>query len=397
MPSSAFDRIKILCLEVEGIPESELIPQLKSILRANPDVQYEQDEQDDWGRTILHYAVDKRSVEFTKLLVEDSNLVKTANNYGQLPIHFACHHGNVEVAKYLYSIYPESINIATMNGNYPIHCVLRSHARSSGHEDLTRFLLLHDQGAVLTASTIDSSFALHVACDNGQPLEIVKLVYNAYPQAIHARNSLDNKTPPDCCQDDHTYVFFQAQLQMEREAREQRQPNEQGQLPIHQNLQRFKIAVGTVNLMINANPESAIARDNMGFTPLHYTCKTGHLDAVKFLVDFNADSYKEVTLGGDLPLHIACLQGNCSVINYILEKCDYGVSSRNKDGKLPIELLLGARSDQDSLEYVEAVNRLLRAHPGVLEGMVANSETLQGEGLSKKRSTSTLKRKHESV
>jgi ankyrin repeat protein len=162
MPSSAFDRIKILCLEVEGIPESELISQLKSILRANPDVQYEQDEQDDWGRTILHYAVDKRSVEFTKLLVEDSNLVKTANNYGQLPIHFACHHGNVEVAKYLYSIYPESINIATMNGNYPIHCVLRSHARSSGHEDLTRFLLLHDQGAVLTASTIDSSFC--IAC-----------------------------------------------------------------------------------------------------------------------------------------------------------------------------------------------------------------------------------------
>ena len=105
--------------------------------------------------------------------------------------------------------------------------------------------------------------------------------------------------------------------------------------------------------------------------PLHYACRIGQLDVVKFLLDFDEGSYKEVTLKGDLPLHIACLEGHCSDINHILEKADYGVSLRNQDGKLPIELLLEAHIDRESLEYVEAFNRLLRAHPGVSEDLLS--------------------------
>jgi ankyrin repeat protein len=226
-------------------------------------------------------------------------------------------------------------------------------------------------------------------------------VYNEYPQAIHARNN-DGDTPLDVCRRfndfDPKTRFFQTQLEWERQAREQRQPDEQGRLPFHRFLQRSAdVSVGTAELMISANPESATARDNTGFNPLHYACKFGHVDVVKFLLDSNEESLKEVDLSGELPIHLACSEGKCGVANCILERSDHGVSSRNKDGKLPLELLLCADVNRDSLEYIEAANRLLRAHPNVLEGLSANSVGLHGEGILQETSSCALKRKHNSI
>ena len=93
----------------------------------------------------------------------------------------------------------------------------------------------------------------------------------------------------------------------ERQAREQRQPDEQGLLPIHRALQDPDVSLGTVQLMIFDSPESSIARDNEGFVPLHYACRIGQLDVVKFLLDFDEGSYKEFTVRGDLPLHITLI------------------------------------------------------------------------------------------
>jgi ankyrin repeat protein len=115
-------------------------------------------------------------------------------------------------------------------------------------------------------------------------------------------------------------------------------------------------------------------------------------------VDSNEESLKEVNSSGELPLHIACREGECSTVNCILERSDYGASSRNKDGKLPIELLLlCADVDRDCLKYIEAINRLLRADPDVLGCLVANRADLQDEGIPTEVSSSAIKRKHESI
>jgi hypothetical protein len=74
----------------------------------------------------------------------------------------------------------------------------------------------------------------------------------------------------------------------------------------------------------------------------------------------------------------------------------YGVASHNKYGKLPIDLLLGADVNQNSLEYVEAMYRLLRAHPGVLECAVANGGDSHDDR-TKEVSSCSLKRKRENI
>jgi ankyrin repeat protein len=385
MPSEAFLRIKALCsdafylyitlCEDEESSESELISQLESVLRKNPEVLNERDNN---GKALLHFAAIRRSVEFIKVLVETNGgleYVKAADRWGCLPIHRACINCNVEAAKYLHSICPESINIADNDGQYPLHCAIWYSIRGTDKdlENLIQFLLLHYPDAV-SKPTMYGDLALHLACGKHfEEMDIVKLVYNAYPQAIRTRGS-NGKTLLDCCRNIDTRSFFEAQLEWESQAREQRQPDEHGWIPIHRFLHSTESSVGTVKLMISANPKSAKACDSKGFIPLHYACKFGHVDAAKFLVDFDKESMKQVTLNGDLPLHIACREGKFSVINFILETSDYGVSLRNKDGKLPIQLLLCADVNRDC--------RLLRAHLDVLERLNPNSVDSHDEVIS---------------
>ena len=91
----------------------------------------------------------------------------------------------------------------------------------------------------------------------------------------------------------------------------------------------------------------------LGLLPLHIAFQSNNIDAIKCLIDAHEDSMK---VGNT---HIACIKGNCNVINYILEKSDHGVSMKNADKKLPIELLLfDAKCERNSLDYVEAIINL---------------------------------------
>jgi ankyrin repeat protein len=131
--------------------ESELISQLESVLRSNPEVLNERD-RNGTGLALLHYAAKRRSVEFIKILVETNGGIesaKTADHNGYLPIHWACFFCNVEAVKYLLSINPESINIANPDGLYPLHCALCHTSETNDRKDLVRFLLLRDPSALL--------------------------------------------------------------------------------------------------------------------------------------------------------------------------------------------------------------------------------------------------------
>jgi ankyrin repeat protein len=128
----------------------------------------------------------------------------------------------VETVEYLHFIYPESINITDNDGYYPLNYAIWGadlisasvsvRATNDDHKDLIRFLLLNSPGAVSQPLLDDGVLALHIACMCRLSLEIVKLVYNAYPQAIHTGDS-DGETPLDFCQNGGTRTFFEAQLE----------------------------------------------------------------------------------------------------------------------------------------------------------------------------------------
>eukprot|EP00956_Cyclotella_meneghiniana_P041065 scaffold213573_cov36-Cyclotella_meneghiniana.AAC.2 len=361
------------------IPESELPSRLEAILKANPNIVYQKEEKG--GYTLLHNAAQGRSPEFCKLIIEmNPDLVRMPNDYGHdLPFHMACYGANVDTAKYLFHLYPESINLPDVCGYSPLQILLVpreeiAHGYLTGEcaLELVQFLLQNDQGAISTPKkdhnllSDDNGFLpLHHACRN-RSMAFVKPIFNAYPEAIYIENDYGD-TPLDEARNrrkEEVLEFLENQVELERQAREERALDNHGQLPIHQALQNEDTSVGTVKLMMAAHPASAGMADNRGHTPLHIACEVGNLDAIKYLMGIEPDLLKTSDLRGNAPLHLACLGGKCEAIPCILEQSTYGATLQNSDKLTPIELFL-VKSDceRDSQEYVEAVRSLLQVDP----------------------------------
>ena len=209
-------------------------------------------------------------------------------------------------------------------------------------------------------------------------MEIVKLLFNAYPEAIYVEVELFRGTRTlfeyvrHRSQNreygflDEVSSFFESQLDFVRRASRDRAPDENGQLPIHRFLNNPELSLGAIKLMINANPESICVANNQGCIPLHIAVNRGDVGIVKCLIEANVESLTVSDLRGNCTLHHACLAGKCDIINCILRSSSHGASVRNSDGKLPIQLLLyDVDCERDNLEFVGAIHSLLCAYPNV--------------------------------
>eukprot|EP00956_Cyclotella_meneghiniana_P010731 scaffold15044_cov37-Cyclotella_meneghiniana.AAC.3 len=359
-----FNEIKDLCMnEKDRLSETELVSRLKAT-QIDPDVLSTRS----WsGMTLLHLAAfHGRSPEFCSVLHQlDVTLVKTQDNEGWLPMHHACAlNVNVETAKYLFSLYPGSINIPNVNRWYPLHVL----ATNDESLQLLAFLLNYDEGAVSTDDNL-GQLPLHLACRKRE-LPFVKLLFDAHPDGIFVQDE-DGETPVDNAiryrDGDGADVvnFLETQLDFRRQSQDNQEPDINGQLPIHQVLQlpTENVSLGTIKLMVGAHRASVTVADIQGCIPLHYACRFGDLNIVEYLVEQDINSLTNVDNMGNLPIHHACLGGRPGIVRYILMTTDYGVTVQNNDGKLPIELLLFDAVCARDLQHMDAVDSLLRANP----------------------------------
>eukprot|EP00956_Cyclotella_meneghiniana_P025776 scaffold54458_cov36-Cyclotella_meneghiniana.AAC.1 len=301
-------------------------------------------ERRSWLITLLHYAAERRSPEFCKVIHDQNDtLVKTKDDDGWLPLHCACFYGNVNAAKYLYSVYPESSNIADNEGWYPLHLLAMCRRGSNeNRQELLLFLLKHNNGAVSTPNH-DGCLPLHIACRGMKQLSFTKsylmriqmaslfktkmgilpLNFTAKPRRIKNVTTMVNSQSIEYCKcKRRTYCWAQSSLWWE---------------PI----------VPVLMLLTS-------------------------MDAYLFIWPVNM-------CGGNLPLHHACLAGKPDIVSYILKTTDHGVTVQNSNGKLPIQMLLfDATCDRD-LQYVDAVDSLFRANPVdslaiIFPGLFANDQ-----------------------
>jgi ankyrin repeat protein len=122
----------------------------------------------------------------------------------------------------------------------------------------------------------------------------------------------DGATPLDLSSDEaRTRPFIHFQLELERQAHEQRQPDDQGQLPIH----RALLAGSTPVRMAVANSEGLTITDNQGRSPVHIAIQSGPVDSALSIIKANQNTLKVSNSEGNLPLHLACLGGQYSLVN----------------------------------------------------------------------------------
>ena len=377
-------------------------------------------------------------LKILKFLVEhDPGSVKLADNNGYLPIHNAVlgdGDESNEICQLLITCFPESLNQRDGDGMLPIHRACRSEGKSSlvkhivetmpecinipseeqeffgwlplqlaansGSDDsdeTVRCLLANNCEGLTTSITFGIGGGitpLHLACytECKIVLPCVQAIYDAHPASIFLQDDEEGLTPPDIAglrihtnyiggreSDESAASFFDKQLSYVRNANDNpllMTPDENGRLLLHLALQDDDVSFGTIKLLLENNPDAVSVQDNRGMLPIHIASEFKDLDSVKWLMDSSgADVLAVCDSNQEYPLHHACRAGKCKTASHFLQRSTVSISSRNCDGKLPIDLLVESDCEKDDLDYVEAIWLIIRANPDML-GSIGQDEVV---------------------
>ncbi len=338
----------------------------------------------DGGSTAVHLALltdDAIDPEVVNMLLESyPEAANLFDSSGQLPIHALC--GNPDVADaddavdalgQLIEVSPPSVReVDTVYGYLPIHFAIQF-GKSA---DFCK-LLLEAHPESVTRTDYDGSnnmTLLHFACMRmrSPTCPVIQLLFDAYPEAILLQTD-NGKSPLDCAEEneeleDEVVQFLETQMTYARTAQDRKamttlDSNEW--LPLH-NALRDNATLGAIKLLVRANPSALRVADRFRTSfPLHIACKYSSTDVVRYLLKLDATFVNHCDANKDTPLHYACRGVNCGVVKLLLESDPSSVSERNVDGKLPFHLICETenQAERDSIVYVDAIWRLLLAHP----------------------------------
>jgi ankyrin repeat protein len=355
-------------------------------------------------RLPIHIAAAHQSPEFCRVLIEAYPGSERISNGHGLPFHVACFCNTVATAKYLYQLYPESINVADNDGWHPIYYAIKGiHYRDINPEtaiEMTHFLLDCDPNVVL--QKLRDILPLYFVCEEASAndntsklyvyLKFVQILYDAHPEAI---DEVTSDVGTFC---EEVQTFINAHLTYARQARDQTfmtTPDEDGQLPLHRALRdNATISLGSMKLLIKGNPSAICTFDNRGMIPLHVACQHHESPVVvEYLIGLNKFTLISADWEGNTVLHHACCGANHSIIALLLDK--YGsmsVAKRNAHKQLPIDLLFQNKnevSDKESVKYTESIYRLIRVNPETLMhydlGQTGSADCLSQQDNMKKR------------
>eukprot|EP00985_Skeletonema_marinoi_P018394 scaffold10263_cov143-Skeletonema_marinoi.AAC.1 len=333
------------------------------------------------GMSLLHYAASNhlpRAVEVCRLLIHAFRglvleLDDSTDDFQLQPLHNACSRGNLPVMKCILDMYPDAIRGESSNGAFPIHFAVSALVTNpDAAVEVVKFLLSVDPSvASQEVNGITNSCPLTYACvmpnvlNWNAGLEVIKLLYNAYPEAIvnagASLRRLIDRTPDDVkyfLVDQLRYAAQASNLQLVRTQ------DGNGRLPLHHALEEVA-PLGTIKLLVQADPATLQIPDSDGSLPLHiaaskYECP----DVIKYLLDNCRTSLLVAKdYWGNTPLHYACQEGRYDVIEMLLTQYPNApVATRNVDGDLPIQLLLDC-DEQESADYASCIFLLLKASP----------------------------------
>lgn len=246
--------------------------------------------------------------------------------------------------------------------------------RGMADEYLPIHLAVHSPLPFLKAIVEAFPEGLKVRCEGDLPLhraqprevKIIRYLFDQWPEAIEETPDIirDVEQSLNNAGKEETLSFLRNQRTYVREAKRNIRFDIQdgdGRLALHRALIQRNASLGSVKLLVQRNPAALQIVDNHGSLPLHYACKC-QADIVQYLVEPYDGSLNTLDANGNSTLHCACIGGACDVVSYLMQKQNSFVSVRNRDGKIPFQLLTESNVSQ-STDFVEATWLLLVAHP----------------------------------
>jgi ankyrin repeat protein len=253
-----------------------------------------------YGHLPLHIAcnIPEPSAAIVKLLIEAYPYATKVQDYGGwLPLHLACSLGaSLEVLHFLLETYPESLDIKENSGLKPFYHLKQSaeykygteyvfllhQAVIGGYSVLLVKLLLQAFPESCRKKDNDGMIPLHYVCESNRPhfIEYVMTLLDA-----------DNKDALSI-QDD----WGRTSMQLLTSAASKKDDN--SRLPLHHLAACSKcLSEKSVQLLLDAYPESIRSADKYGMLPFYYAClnPSTSLEVLMLFIQFSPEtivSYK---------------------------------------------------------------------------------------------------------
>jgi hypothetical protein len=227
-----------------------------------------------------------------ELVKRDPSCVQETDKNGRIPLHEACQHGHLNVARFLLNIFPSGrLGKSDFDNNFPIH-----EACHSGNAELVR-LLVSVMPKAAQSKNCFGRLPIHEAARAGQT-EIVLMLREAYPPGMRAFD-------------------------------------EESLLPLHHACQGGNVE--TVKCLLRGFRKGGFQiKDKDGMLPIHHACSKGSLDLIEFIFEQNPKAILIEDKHGQLPIHIARINARSSGVVLFLE-------SHENNGEGPAEVGSGSQ------------------------------------------------------
>jgi ankyrin repeat protein len=200
---------------------------------------------------------------------------------------------------------------ATVRGNNdatPLHNVCKL---SNPPADIVQALY---EAAAETVTWADSHgwLPLHHACANGASGEVLQILTDAYPEGKTKQDS-QNRTPLHffLTQRTENSNFMASNMQCLADSGAAELPDVGGMLPMHYAC-AYGVSPAVLEVLKDAYPDSLIAKENKGRTPMHLAMVNAHRDASPGVINFLLENSGSELVNlrdhdGYLPLHLLAL------------------------------------------------------------------------------------------
>ena len=307
----------------------------------------------DNGDTPLTLAAGHGHDNVVHTLLSDSQCpVDAKGKDGYTALHYSCRYGNVGLVRALVKNKAD-VNVKTNSGDTPLTLAAR---HIHGHDNVVH-TLLSDSQCLVDAKGQDGYTALHYSCRYGH-VDIARTLVNNKanvnaktdsgdtPLTLAARNKYDNVvhallSDSQCLvdakgQDGYTALQYScryghvdiAKTLVNNKANVNAK-TDSGDTPL--TLAARHEHDNVVHTLLSDSQCLVDAKGQDGYTALHYSCRYGHVDIAKTLVNHKANVNAK-TDSGDTPLTLAARHEHDNVVHTLLSDSQCLVDAKGQDG-----------------------------------------------------------------
>ena len=310
-------------------------------LTSLPQINY---TKDSWGRKSIHFAAEFGQAHIVKYLVESCNHdINVEDKYGNTPLYMACIYNHLPVVEYLTG--QPNCNINSNNERHPLLA-----ATDKEHLEIVKHLIECTDCDINVREKGTGSTPLHKACYN-ESLSIVEYLISKPQCDIEAIDN-NEKQPLHyaACQGHKEIVSILGKKVSEyglskcmKSAKQLAEPDTMKLLNNHYEDRRLLINacqsgnVDIVHHLVTDKHCYVNAKWGLfGYTPLHFACKDGHFEIVKFLTNHPQCNKEVKDKNNDRPLHKACESGNLDIIRHLVSNKHCDVNAKGNYGHTPL-------------------------------------------------------------